>query len=78
MFVLIWKDHNADTEVYLFKTEDEAYMFAKDRCEDVYEENGHTVDYTLSQIAKEAGWLFLAQGDGFVMRIEEKFAESSR
>jgi hypothetical protein len=73
MFTLIWEDKHVDTEVYLFDDFDNAYMFAKDACEDAYEDNGYIIDYTLTPTMRKVGWLFHAYSeDSFSMRIEEK------
>ena len=73
MYILLWEDKHCDAEMLGFKSFDEAYIFAKDKCEDVYEENGIEVDYELTNQMKAVGWLFYAvsYSDTFSMRIEE-------
>ena len=72
MYILLWEDIHADADIYAFKEFDDAYRFAMDRCEDVYEENGYAVDYTLDDVMKSVDWLFFANvSDHMTMRIEE-------
>lgn len=72
MFVLIWEDTHADTEAYLFDSFEKAYEYATTSCLEAYEDNDVEIDYTLTPTMRNVGWLFCAQGEYFLMRIEKK------
>ena len=72
MYILLWHDTHVDAEVYGFTSFEDAKQFAKDRCADVYVENGYSVTYPeIDECMKTDGWLFFAEGKDFYMRVEK-------
>jgi len=73
IYIVIWEDHHADTEVFPYLSRGAALAFACSEAQRMKDRYGSTEDTGLTANMAKAGWIFYCcYGDGNSVRVVEK------